>query len=164
MLSFFHKNVLCGLVEGKLTRVWPMRTLHILGQRDWFKGGQVSQTGPLKALPVSFTWASWEGCSLLLHVDKDFSEKKTSKTEKWREKDTVSKSCSVFFFFRFLFIYLWTLWIFIAVHGLLIVVACLAAWSKGSRLKGSVIVAHGLSCSMAYGIFWDQGSTLCPLH
>ena len=106
MLSFFHKNVLCGLVEGKLTRVWPMRTLHILGQRDWFKGGQVSQTGPLKALPVSFTWASWEGCSLLLHVDKDFSEKKTSKTEKWREKDTVSKSCSVFFFLDFyLFIY-----------------------------------------------------------
>ena len=106
MLSFFHKNVLCGLVEGKLTRVWPIRTLHILGQRDWFKGGQVSQTGPLKALPVSFTWASWEGCSLLLHVDKDFSEKKTSKTEKWREKDTVSKSCSVFFFLDFyLFIY-----------------------------------------------------------
>ena len=95
-IKIFH---LCGLVEGKLTRVRPMRTLHLLGQSDWFKGGQVSQTGPLKALSESFTRASWGGCSLLLHVNKDFSEKKTSKTEKQREKDTVFKSCRVFFFF-----------------------------------------------------------------
>ena len=29
---------------------------------------------------------------------------------------------------------------------------------------GSVVVAHGLSCSMAYGIFLDQESNLCLLH
>ena len=29
---------------------------------------------------------------------------------------------------------------------------------------GSVVVAHGLSCSVACGIFLDQGSNLCPLH
>ena len=29
---------------------------------------------------------------------------------------------------------------------------------------GSVVVAQGLSCSMAHGIFLDQGSKLCPLH
>ena len=36
--------------------------------------------------------------------------------------------------------------------------------STGSRRAGSVIVAHGPSCSAAYGIFPDQGSNLCPLH
>ena len=54
-------------------------------------------------------------------MDKDFSEKKISKTEKQREKDTVFKSCRLFFL-RFLFIYLWMLWFFIAVHGLSLVV------------------------------------------
>ena len=29
---------------------------------------------------------------------------------------------------------------------------------------GSVVVAHGLCCSTACGIFPDQGSNLCPLH
>ena len=36
--------------------------------------------------------------------------------------------------------------------------------STGSRRAGSVIVAHGPSCSVACGIFPDQGSNLCPLH
>ena len=31
-------------------------------------------------------------------------------------------------------------------------------------LQSSVVVAHGLSCSVACGIFPDQGSKLCPLH
>ena len=34
----------------------------------------------------------------------------------------------------------------------------------GSRRAGSVVVAHGPSCSVACGIFPDQGSNLCPLH
>ena len=29
---------------------------------------------------------------------------------------------------------------------------------------GSVVVAHGLSCSTTCGIFPDQGSNPCPLH
>ena len=36
--------------------------------------------------------------------------------------------------------------------------------STSSRRAGSVIVAHGPSCSAACGIFPDQGSNLCPLH
>ena len=36
--------------------------------------------------------------------------------------------------------------------------------STGSRRAGSVVVAHGLSCSAACGIFPDQGSNPCPLH
>ena len=36
--------------------------------------------------------------------------------------------------------------------------------STGSRRAGSVVVAHGPSCSAACGIFPDQGSNLCPLH
>ena len=37
-------------------------------------------------------------------------------------------------------------------------------WSTGSRRAGSVVVAHGPSCSVARGIFPDQGSNPCPLH
>ena len=36
--------------------------------------------------------------------------------------------------------------------------------SMDSRSTGSVAVAHGLSCSVARGIFLDQGSNPCPLH
>ncbi|KAJ8782454.1 hypothetical protein J1605_010162 [Eschrichtius robustus] len=35
---------------------------------------------------------------------------------------------------------------------------------KCSRRAGSVIVAHGPSCSAACGMFPDQGSNPCPLH
>ena len=40
----------------------------------------------------------------------------------------------------------------------------LPLWSTGSRRAGSVVVAHGLRCSAACGIFPDQGSNPCPLH
>ena len=40
----------------------------------------------------------------------------------------------------------------------------LLLWSTGSRRAGSVVVAHGPSCSAACGILPDQGSNLCPLH
>ena len=36
--------------------------------------------------------------------------------------------------------------------------------STGSRCTGSVVVAHGPSCSAACGIFPDWGSNPCPLH
>ena len=36
--------------------------------------------------------------------------------------------------------------------------------STGSRRAGSVIVPQGPSCSVACGIFPDQGSNPCPLH
>ena len=36
--------------------------------------------------------------------------------------------------------------------------------SRDSRRSGSVVVAHGPSCSVACGIFPDQGSNPCPLH
>ena len=37
----------------------------------------------------------------------------------------------------------------------------------GAQVQGtwaSVVVAHRLSCSAAWGIFTDQGSNGCPLH
>ena len=40
----------------------------------------------------------------------------------------------------------------------------LLLWSTGSRRAGSVIVAHGPSCSAACGILPDQGSNPFPLH
>ena len=37
-------------------------------------------------------------------------------------------------------------------------------WAQQLWHPGSVVVAHGLSCSTACGIFSDQGSNPCPLH
>ena len=53
--------------------------------------------------------------------------------------------------------------LFIAVRGPLIEWPLLLR-STGSRRAGSVIVAHGPSCSVACGIFPDQGSNPCRLH
>ena len=53
--------------------------------------------------------------------------------------------------------------LFIAVRGPLTIAAFLVG-STGSRRAGSVVVAHGPSCSAAGGIFPDQGSNPCPLH
>ena len=53
--------------------------------------------------------------------------------------------------------------LFIALHGPLTVAAS-PVGSTGSRRAGSVVVAHGPSCSAACGIFLDQGSNPCPLH
>ena len=91
---------------------------------------------------------------------------------------------SVFFFnfylFIYLFIHLWLCWVFVSVRGLSPVVASgghsssrcaglspsrpLPLRSTGSRRAGSAIAAHGRSCSVACGIFPDQGSNPCPLH
>ena len=46
--------------------------------------------------------------------------------------------------------------LFVAVHKFLIAVASLVA-EHGLQSAGSVVVAHGLSCSAACGIFPDQG-------
>ena len=40
----------------------------------------------------------------------------------------------------------------------------LGAWASVVVARGSVVVAHGISCSVACGIFPDQGLNLCPLH
>ena len=87
---------------------------------------------------------------------------------------------TLFFFFNYLFIYLWLCWVLVSVRGLSLVAASgghSSSWcaglslsqplllrSTGSRRAGSVIVAHGPSCSAACGIVPDQGSNPCPLH
>ena len=88
------------------------------------------------------------------------------------------------FFFKFIYylfiIYFWLCWVVVSVRGLSLVAASgghcssqcpglllsrpLLLQSTGSRRAGSVVVAHGPSCSMACGIFPDQGSNPCPLH
>ena len=78
------------------------------------------------------------------------------------------------------FIYLWLCWVFVSVRGLSLVEASgghsssrcaglslsrpLLLRNTGSRRAGSVVVAHRSSCSVACGIFPDQGSNPCPLH
>ena len=93
---------------------------------------------------------------------------------------------SAFFFFNlFLFIYLF-IYLFLAVLGLCLHARAFSSCGKqghssswcvglslsrplllrstGSRPAGSVVVAHGPSCSTACGIFPDQGSNPCFLH
>ena len=78
------------------------------------------------------------------------------------------------------FFFFWLCWVFVSVPGLSLVAASgdhsssrcaglspsrpLLLRSTGSRRAGSVIVAHGPSCSAACGILPDQGSNPCPLH
>ena len=85
-----------------------------------------------------------------------------------------------FFFLIYLFIYLWLCRVFISVRGFSLVAASgghsssrcaglslsqpLLLRNTSCRRAGSVIVAHGPSCSAACGIFPDQGSNPCPLH
>ena len=52
--------------------------------------------------------------------------------------------------------------LFITVRGPLTITASLLLRSTGSRRAGSVVVAHGPSCSAACGILPDQGSNPCP--
>ena len=90
-------------------------------------------------------------------------------------------SMPFFFFFlnKFIYFYFWLCWVFVSGLGLSLVAAsgghsslrCAGLslswpllWSTGSRRAGSVVVAHGLRCSAACGIFPDQGSNQCPLH
>ena len=86
----------------------------------------------------------------------------------------------IYFFNLFIYSYFWLCWVFVSVRGLSLVVASgghsslqcaglslswpLLLWSTGSRRAGSVVVAHGPSCSTACGIFPNQGSNPCPLH
>ena len=91
-----------------------------------------------------------------------------------------SQTCVVFVYFVYLFIYFCLCWVFVSGRGLSLVVVSgghsssrcvglslsrpLLLRSTGSRRTGSVVVAHGPSCSVACGIFPDQGSKPCPLH
>ena len=97
------------------------------------------------------------------------------------EPDTEGKTVWFHFFlnkFIYLFIYFWLRWVFVAAHGLSLVAVsggysslrCMGfslQWllllrSTGSRGASSVVVARGLCCSVACGIFPHQGSTRVP--
>ena len=89
-------------------------------------------------------------------------------------------ACFIIIIIIIIIIYLWLCWVFVSVQGLSLVVASgghsssrcaglsllwpLLLRSTSSRRAGSVVVAHGPSCSAACGIFPDQGWNPCPLH
>ena len=54
-------------------------------------------------------------------------------------------------------------WILIAVASLVAEHGLSSGSSGALEHIGSVVVAHGFSCSAIYGIFLDQGSNLYPL-
>ena len=86
---------------------------------------------------------------------------------------------SYYFFLIYFYIYFWLCWVFVSVRGPLQLRQAratlhrgaqashyrgLSLQSTGSRGAGSAAVAHGPSCSVACGIFPDQGPNPCPLH
>ena len=99
----------------------------------------------------------------------------------WQSYDLIDVLALFFFLvLNYLFIYFCLCWVFVSVRELSLVAASgdhsssrcaglslsrpLLLRSTGSRREGSVVVAHGPSCSVACGIFPDQGSNPCPLH
>ena len=104
-----------------------------------------------------------------------------------KELDKTEPLSMTSFTYLFIFIF-WLCWILVAVcglslvaqskgcslvvvHGHLIAVASLVAqhrlWTHGFQQlqhAGSVVVAHGLSCSTACGIFLDERLNQSPLH
>ena len=102
------------------------------------------------------------------------------KVEEGEKREMRFALISLFLKFIYLFIYLWLCWVFFSVWGLSPVAASgghsssrcaslslprpLLLRSTGSRRAGSVVVAHGPSCSAACGIFPDQGPNPCPLN
>ena len=133
---------------------------------------------------LSFSAPSTVVCTFRMHsqhvhlspVLLSTSESKTLSSLIW--VNWFSCCYSFFFFLIYFYIYLWLCWVFVSVRGLSLVAASgghsssrcaglslwwpLLLWSTGSRCAGSVVVAHGPSCSAACGIFPDQGSNPCP--
>ena len=119
---------------------------------------------------------SWDNCFIPVSL-ADLSTLKQSTLGRMGQ----DKELFFFFFFliNFYFIF-WLCWVFVSVRGLSPAVASgghsslwctglslsrpLLLRSTGSRRTGSVVVAHGPSCSAACGILPDQGSNPCPLH
>ena len=77
----------------------------------------------------------------------------------------------------YLFVCFGLCWVFIAAHRFSQFVAesrvsaqashhsGFSCWrAQALECTGSVVVAHGLSCRVAYGVFLDQGSNPCPLY
>ena len=91
-----------------------------------------------------------------------------------------SQALTWLFLLLLFFFHLWLHWVFVAARGLSLVAVrggysslrctgftwrwLLSLQSTDSRARASVVVAHGLSCFAACGIFPDQGSNPCPLH
>ena len=78
----------------------------------------------------------------------------------------------IFYLFIYSF-YFWLPWVFLARVGFLwlqqVGATLSLQWllllpSMGFRCASFSSVVHGLSCSSACGIFWDQELNPCPLH
>ena len=122
----------------------------------------------------------WKYLMPLSRTLKNGYDKKESGKWLWWYVYVICILSQFFFFLEWDFIYFWLCWVFVSVRGLSLVVASgghslsrcaglslsrpLLLRNTGYSRAGSVVVAHGPSCSAACGIFPDQGSNLCPLH
>ena len=98
-----------------------------------------------------------------LHSQKNqlwFSSECLKKSESLLDLDPVTY-IRVLFLVKILLIYFWLHWVSVSGFSLRDF-SCGRAWALG--VWASVVVAQGLSCSAACGIFPDQELNLCPLH
>ena len=129
---------------------------------------------------MPFCYTSNNTTSMYNVESKPQIEHYTILSTKWVRFCYLQLSVNSLFFFNFYLFILWLCWDFVSVRGLSLVAASgghsssrcaglplswpLLVRSTGSGRAGSVVVAHGPSCSAACGIFPDQGPNPCPLH
>ena len=136
-----EKTVILGKIEGKRRREWQrMRWLDsITKSTDMFEQIPGDRRGQ-RSLVCCSLWG-----------------RRVLATEQW---------VSVLVESHFLKIRSWLHWVFFAAYGRALVVENRATFCCGAQALGvwsSVVVANGLSCSIACGIFPTQGSNLCLL-
>ena len=131
--------------------------------------------------PSTYLSLFWSICTLRLLP----SQRHTHGHDLGSGTTQLHPSVLLFFFFKFyyylfIYFYFWLCWVFVSVRRLSPIAASgghsssrctglslscpLLLRSTGSRRAGSVVVAHGPSCSAACGISPDQGSNPRPLH
>ena len=163
-----EKTLMLGKIEGRRRR----------GQQRmrWLDG-----VTDLMDMSLSKLWemaTNREAWSAAVHE----VEKSWTRLVNWTTTKRVAHILAsfIFFLYKFLSIYFWFPWIFIALRTLSLVVesgGCSSLWcgvfsllwfpllqSTGSRHAGFAVVACGLCCSLACGIFLEQGSKACPLY
>ena len=160
----------------QLPHLWQEWSPETLSPLQGVHPGHSWQLVPGIALLTVAMW--WGGFDCISRLERWLSFPLCGRQVLVRETDHLAQ-CGVFFFCFFVGFF-WLHWVFVAACGLSLVAAsrgCSSLWCAGfslwwllllqstaSRLMGSVVVAHGLSCSAACRIFPDQGSNPCPLH
>ena len=176
--GIFNKGADLTVKERVTSQAWGVYTAWGWGQGAWRAFEAENTAWARRALRQERTWNIPER-AVRLECTEGGVEGLRRGQIRWALEALLRTWTFIFYFILFLnfylFIYLWLCWVFVSVRGLSLVVASgghsSSRWAGLSlsrplllRSAGSVVMAHGPSCSAACGIFPDQGSNPCPLH